>query len=122
MDSVGALLPFILILVAFYVLIIRPARNRARAQQRLVEQLDVGVKVMTTSGMHGEIVGLEDDVVLLEAAPGVVLRFAKPAVARVLVEPEPEPESEPAADSVSDSVSDDNAGETVDPESTERQP
>jgi preprotein translocase subunit YajC len=117
-DSVGALLPFVLILVAFYALIIRPARNRARAQQRLVEQLDVGVKVMTTSGLHGEIVGLEDDVVLLEAAPGVVLRFSKPAVARVLAEPEPEPDTEADADSATDDVAD----ETVDPESTERQP
>jgi preprotein translocase subunit YajC len=95
-DSVGALLPFVLILVAFYALIIRPARNRQRAQQRLVDQLAVGAKVITTSGLHAEIVGIEDDAVLLEVAPGVVLTFAKPAVARVL--PEPEQPEQPELD------------------------
>jgi preprotein translocase subunit YajC len=83
-ESLAGLLPFLLILVAFYFLIIRPARGRQRAQQQLHNNLQVGQKVLTTSGLHATVVGIEDDVVLLEAAPGVTTRWAKPAVARIL--------------------------------------
>jgi len=89
-NSVGALVPFVLILAAFYLLIIRPARNRQRAQQRLGDQLEVGSRVMTTSGLYAEVVGIEDNVVLLELAPGVTTRWSKPAVARILPEPDAE--------------------------------
>jgi preprotein translocase subunit YajC len=94
-DSVGALVPFVLIIGAFYVLIIRPSRNRQKAQQRLVDQLAVGAKVMTTSGLYAEVVAIEDDGVLhLESAPGVTMRWTKAAVARIL----PEPDAEDDAD------------------------
>ncbi|MGZ4453450.1 MAG: preprotein translocase subunit YajC [Actinomycetes bacterium] len=94
MDSVGALLPFVLILVAFYALIIRPARKRQSAQSRLVDSLEVGQKVMTTSGMYAEIAAIEDDAVVLETSPGVTTRWAKAAVARVLTDTESEPVDE----------------------------
>jgi preprotein translocase subunit YajC len=85
-ESVGALLPFVLILLAFYVLIIRPARNRQRAQSRLADNLQVGQKVITTSGLYAEIAAVEDDAIVLETSPGVTQRWAKPAVARILTE------------------------------------
>jgi preprotein translocase subunit YajC len=84
--------PFVLIILAFYLLIIRPSRNRQRAQQRLTEQLAVGARVMTTSGLFAEVVAVEDDGVLLSPAPGVTMRWTKAAVARILPEPEPEPD------------------------------
>jgi preprotein translocase subunit YajC len=77
------LLPF-LVIVAFYLLVIRPGRARARAQLALQASLAVGQEVMTTSGLIATVTGVEDDVVLLEAAPGVTMRWAKPAVARVV--------------------------------------
>jgi preprotein translocase subunit YajC len=82
-DSVSALLPLVLLLV-FYLLIIRPARNRARAQQRLQSELSPGLEVMTTSGLRARISAVEDDVVVLEIAPGVTTRWTKAAVARVI--------------------------------------
>jgi preprotein translocase subunit YajC len=85
--------PFVLIILAFYLLIIRPSRNRQRAQQRLTEQLTVGARVMTTSGLFAEVVAVEDDGVLLSPAPGVTMRWTKAAVARILPEPEPDEES-----------------------------
>jgi len=78
------LLPFIVALLAFYFLLIRPARNRQREQLRLHESLAPGQTVMTTSGLVATLVAVEDTEVLLEAAPGVVLRWAKAAVGRVL--------------------------------------
>jgi preprotein translocase subunit YajC len=104
-------LPFLVILGAFYLLIIRPARSRQKAQQQLLNTMEVGSRVVTTSGIFAEVAAMEDNAVLLEVAPGVTLRFAKPAVARILPEPEPdEPadeEPEQAADASTDQDSTD---------------
>ena len=83
-ESLGALLPFIIILLAFWLLIIRPARNRQRQQVQLQNQLAPGQRVMTTSGLYGTVSVVEDDAIVLEAAPGVTMRWAKQAVGRVL--------------------------------------
>lgn len=89
MDSVGALVPFVVIIGAFYLLIIRPSRNRQKAQARLVDQLAVGALVMTTSGLYAQVAAIEDDgALLLEVAPGVRMRWTKAAVARILPEPD----------------------------------
>ena len=107
MDSVGALVPLVLIIGAFYLLIIRPTRMRQRAQQALTDRLAVGARVMTTSGLYAEIVGFDDDAVLLEASPGVTTRWTKAAVSRILPEPGAEDDSDDSADGESDGPSDD---------------
>jgi preprotein translocase subunit YajC len=89
-KSLGSLLPFIVILLAFWLLIIRPSRNRQRAQQRMQQELSVGQQVMTTSGLYGEVAAIEDEAVVLQTAPGVTMRWSKPAVARILTPKEPE--------------------------------
>jgi len=77
------LIPFVLILLAFYLLIVRPGRNRARAAAELQERLAPGVQVMTTSGMYGTIVEIDEESVSLEISPGTTVRFAKAAVGQV---------------------------------------
>ena len=89
MESVGTLIPFLLILFVFWLLIIRPARSRQRAQQQLQDQLAAGQQVMTTSGLFARVAALEDDAIVLEPSPGVTLRYARQAVARVLPDDEP---------------------------------
>lgn len=84
METVGALFPFVLILGAFYLLIIRPARSRARAAQALQQQLSPGLEVMTTSGIFGRVVAVEEDRVAVEISPGTSVQFAKAAVARIV--------------------------------------
>jgi preprotein translocase subunit YajC len=81
--SVSALLPFVLVLLAFWLLIIRPSRSRARQQQRLQNELVPGLEVMTTSGLLATVSAVEDDVVVLEVSPGVTMRWRKAAVAGI---------------------------------------
>jgi preprotein translocase subunit YajC len=47
-------------------------------------QLAVGQEVMTTSGLFGRLVELDTDSVVLEVADGVRLKWARPAIARVV--------------------------------------
>ncbi len=92
----GGLLFFAIIPIAFYFLLIRPQRNRAKQAGKIQQELQVGAEVMTTAGLYARIAQVDDDTVLLEVAPGVTNRYVRAAVARVVTPvPEPEP-AEPA--------------------------
>ena len=85
-QSVGQLVLLLLLLLTFFALVVRPQRARQREAQRVRASLAVGQRIMTTSGLHGTVRGIEeaDDTLLLEIAPGVQVRWAVAAVARVL--------------------------------------
>jgi preprotein translocase subunit YajC len=97
---VETLLPFALILVAFYFLILRPQRARARQAEQLKARLAPGVEIMTTSGIFGTVTEILDDSVVLEVSPGTTLRITKAAVGRVLAEDAPSDgnDADPTAD------------------------
>ncbi len=81
METLGFLA---IMLLAFWLLIIRPTRTRARKQAQLVNELAPGQEVMTTAGLFATVAAVEDDAVVLEAAPGVRTRWAKAAIARIV--------------------------------------
>jgi len=90
-DLVG-LLPLVLLAVVFYLLVMRPARNRQKAQQQLIAAVGPGAQVMTTSGIYGTVVARDGDDLTVSVAPGVELRMIAGAVARVIDSvPEPSP-------------------------------
>lgn len=55
-------------------------RRRSKALGEAQQALQVGQEVLTTSGIHGEVFGLESDVVHLSIAKGVVIRVDRRAV------------------------------------------
>ncbi len=87
MEMILQFVPFILIFVIMWFLIIRPQQRRARQQRALIDSLDIGDEVMTIGGLYGTIRRLDEDRVTLEVAPGVDLQFAKSAIARRLEAP-----------------------------------
>src|SRR5947209_1541128 len=91
-----------LMFLALWAIVILPQQRRMRAHQALVNVLEAGDEVMTTSGIIGTITAIDDEVLHLEVAPGVTLRIVRAAVARRMTEPEPEPSPDPEADVVSD--------------------
>lgn len=97
-----SLLFFALILVAFYFLIIRPQRTRARQAAQLQARLVPGVEIMTTAGMFGRVAEVNDDGVVLEISPGVLVRFAKAAVGRIVDADDAEQADETDDDSAAD--------------------
>jgi preprotein translocase subunit YajC len=83
---VDQLFPFLLLAVVFVVLIVLPARQRKKVQDRqqaMQNSLTIGTPVMTTAGLHGTVAGLGEKTVDLEIAPGVVVTFARQAVLEV---------------------------------------
>jgi preprotein translocase subunit YajC len=81
----AAPLLFLLVVAgAFWLLMVRPAQRRARAQQGLQAGLAVGDDVMTTSGIFGEVRALEGETVHLQVADGVEIRVVRAAIAQVV--------------------------------------
>jgi preprotein translocase subunit YajC len=78
----------LLLLVGFYFLLIRPQRNRQRAQQALISALEVGDEVLTTGGIFGTIVEIDEDegVLTVEIAPGTRVRMLRQGIAQRFVE------------------------------------
>ena len=88
-NFVGLLLPLLLI-VGFYFLLIRPQRTKQRAQQALLSSLEVGDDVMTTGGIFGTIIEIDDEegVVVVEIAPGTQVRMLRQGISQRFIEEE----------------------------------
>jgi preprotein translocase subunit YajC len=76
-------LPMILMFGIFYFLLIRPTRAKQKEMQAMLEALKPGDRVITSSGMHGTVVALQDDTVQLRIADNVKVDFSKSAIASV---------------------------------------
>jgi preprotein translocase subunit YajC len=59
---------------------IRPQMKKAKDHKKFVEEIKKGDKVITTSGIHGKIVDLNDTTFLIEVESGTKIRFEKSSV------------------------------------------
>jgi preprotein translocase subunit YajC len=73
-------LPFALILGIFYFMILLPMKRRQKKIQEFQESLKVGDKVVTTSGIYGQITRLNDKSVQVQIADKVRIEVARAAV------------------------------------------
>ncbi|MER5454951.1 preprotein translocase subunit YajC [Micromonospora sp. NPDC002389] len=83
--------PILMIALLFgvmYFMMIRPQQKRRREAEAMQTGLSAGDEVVTIGGLYGTVTGVEDDSVLLEIAPGVQTRYARPAIARVVTKAE----------------------------------
>lgn len=73
-------LPFAMILAIFYFLILLPMKRRQKKIQEFQEALKVGDKVVTTSGIYGQITRLNEKSVQVQIADKVRIEVARAAV------------------------------------------
>ena len=72
----------VLLLAAFYFLLLRPQQQRVKAHNALVASVDVGDEVVSAGGIVGVVKAVEERDVRFEIAPGVTVRLAKGAIAQ----------------------------------------
>jgi preprotein translocase subunit YajC len=80
-----AFMPFILIILVFYLLILRPQSKRQKQHMTMVKGLQKGDRVVTAGGFHGTIQGVndEEDTVVLEIADRVRVTVGRPSISQV---------------------------------------
>ncbi|MFZ1081049.1 MAG: preprotein translocase subunit YajC [Candidatus Kryptoniota bacterium] len=85
-SMVSTLVMFAAIIAIFYFMIIRPQGKRQKDRQKMLETMKKGDKVVTSGGMHGKIVAMEDKTVLLEISDNVKVKVEKSAVTAIIPE------------------------------------
>lgn len=96
MKQLEPILFIVLIFAVFYFLLIRPQRKRQRETQQMQQNLQPGVEIVTTAGMHARVVAFEGDDVLLEVAPGVTCKYLRQAIMRVVPDSTAQAAAQPA--------------------------
>jgi preprotein translocase subunit YajC len=79
-SMLSTIVPMVLIMIVFYFFMIRPQMKKAKDHKKLVEDLKIGDKIVTTAGIHGKIVGSNDTTFLIEVEGGTKIRFDKSAI------------------------------------------
>ena len=78
--------PYALVFVILYVFLIQPQQKRQKDLDRMLKALKKGDRVLTSGGMFGTVVGVEDAKVVLRVADDVKLEFSKPSIVQVIVD------------------------------------
>ncbi|MCB0521739.1 MAG: preprotein translocase subunit YajC [Lewinellaceae bacterium] len=80
------LLFFGLIIVVFWLFIIRPQTKRQKEQNKFADSLEKGMDVVTTSGMLGRINKIEGEIVTLEVGTKNYIRVTKSSISKEMTE------------------------------------
>jgi preprotein translocase subunit YajC len=83
-NPITQFVPLIFIGLIFYFLLIRPQQKQRKEQQKLIESIKTGDKVVTSSGIYGMISNVKERTVMLKVADNVKIEIDKAAVASVL--------------------------------------
>jgi len=87
-SLVSTLIMFALIIGIFYFMILRPQQKRAKERTKMLEAVKKGDKVITASGVHGTVAGLDEKTVLLQVADNVKIKYERSAIGSIVREGE----------------------------------
>lgn len=88
-DAFTMLIPFVLIIVMMYFLILRPQQKRMREHQDLVKNLRRGDTVVTSGGLVGKVTKVGEEQIEVEIADGVRVRQVRSMISGVRAKGEP---------------------------------
>ena len=78
------ILPWVLIFVIFYLLMIRPQQRRVKEHQAAIAAVKKGDDVITAGGIRGRVTKVSDDEAEVEIAQGVKVRVIKSTISHVV--------------------------------------
>ena len=81
------LVPLAMVFAIFYFIVIVPSKRQQKKVQEFVDQLKVNDKVVTTSGIYGQIMKLDEQSVQLQVADKVNIRVSKAAIGGIQGQP-----------------------------------
>jgi len=91
MEAIVQFVPFILIFVIMWFLIIRPQQRRVRAHQEMIKNVRRGDTVVTSGGIIGKVTKVTEDSndIEVEIADGVKVKVARAMISEVRTKSEP---------------------------------
>lgn len=85
LSSLGWILPYIVVIGAFYFFLIRPQQKREKATQEMRKSVKEGTEIVTIGGIYGKVINAKDDILTIEVgADKVKLKVARWAVGKVI--------------------------------------
>ncbi|MBN8566480.1 MAG: preprotein translocase subunit YajC [Flavobacteriales bacterium] len=72
MENIQSLFPFLLMFVVIYFFMIRPQQKRAKQEKEFENNLKVGDRIITKSGIHGKVAELSEGTVVVETMAGKI--------------------------------------------------
>ena len=82
-NPIASLLPFALMFLVLYMLILRPQMKKQKEQQRLIDELEKKDAIVTSGGIHGVIENIKDDILVVKVAENVKIEISRAAVSKV---------------------------------------
>jgi len=79
-DPFGTFVMLGLIMIVFYLFMIRPQVKKSKDQKKFNEALKKGDRVVTIGGIHGKVGEVKEETVTIEVEGGVKLKVEKSAV------------------------------------------
>ena len=80
-NPIASFLPLIIIVAIFYFLVFMPMQKQKKQQAQMLSSLQSGNEVLTTGGIVGTIVSLQDDTLILRVKPdNIKLQVARSAI------------------------------------------
>jgi preprotein translocase subunit YajC len=82
-SFLAQILPFLLVFVVFYFLLIRPQQKRQKERVSMLNAIQIGANVVTVGGLHGTVVELNDTTVTLKVSENTNMVFERSAISTV---------------------------------------
>jgi preprotein translocase subunit YajC len=83
-SFIATIIPFALVILIFYFLLIRPQNKKQKETDKMLKALKKGDKVVTIGGIHGIIHSIKEGTVVLKVDDNTTLEFSRSAIASVL--------------------------------------
>jgi len=80
-TMISFVLPMVFMVVIFYFLLIRPQQKKAKEHKALLDNLKKGDRIITSGGIIGTIINIDDQIVNLEVADRVRIDLGRPYIA-----------------------------------------
>ncbi len=72
--------PLLIIMVIWYLLLIRPQHKKEKNKQKMITELKKGDKVLTIGGLYGQVVMVKDNRIVIKVAEKINLEVSKTAI------------------------------------------
>ena len=92
-GGIAGFLPIIILFAIFYFLLIRPQQKKAKEHKQMIENIKKGNRIVTSGGIFGTIISLDDTTIGLEIAEKVKIKVARGNISGLISDNEPQAKS-----------------------------